>query len=77
MSAPIQPLCTRGVIGGHHLALANTYTDGEPVGATPSFRGVGPSVWIEMSMQNGVVLDGVHPHAVWRDKDDDYGGLTS
>ncbi len=37
----------------------------------------GPSVWIEFSMQNGVVLDGVHPHAVWRDKKTDYAGLTS
>ncbi len=37
----------------------------------------GPSVWIEFSMQNGVVLSGAHPHAVWRDKQNDYGGLGS
>jgi len=37
----------------------------------------GPSVWIEFSMQHGIVLDGAHPHAVWRDKTDDYAGLTS
>ena len=37
----------------------------------------GPSVWIEFSMQNGIVLSGAHPHAVWRDKQNDYGGLTS
>ncbi len=37
----------------------------------------GPSVWIEFSMQEGVVVDGAHPHAVWRDKVTDYGGLTS
>ena len=37
----------------------------------------GPSVWIEFSMQNGIVLSGAHPHAVWRDKDTDYGGTTS
>jgi hypothetical protein len=37
----------------------------------------GPSVWIEFSMQNGIVLQGAHPHAVWRDKQNDYGGLTS
>ncbi|WP_432532933.1 DUF3500 domain-containing protein [Kineococcus arenarius] len=37
----------------------------------------GPSVWIEFSMQNGIVLDGAHPHAVWRDKNTDYAGLTS
>ena len=28
--------------GGHHLAFANTYTDGALVGATPSFRGIEP-----------------------------------
>ncbi|WP_345712654.1 DUF3500 domain-containing protein, partial [Kineococcus glutinatus] len=37
----------------------------------------GPSVWIESSMQNGVVLEGAHPHAVWRDKTTDYAGLKS
>jgi Protein of unknown function (DUF3500) len=37
----------------------------------------GPSVWIEFSLQNGVVLTGAHPHAVWRDKQTDYAGLTS
>ncbi|WP_353808640.1 DUF3500 domain-containing protein [Agromyces sp. SYSU T00194] len=37
----------------------------------------GPSVWIEFSMQNGIVLSGAHPHAVWRDKQNDYGGTTS
>ncbi|WP_345712332.1 DUF3500 domain-containing protein, partial [Kineococcus glutinatus] len=37
----------------------------------------GPSVWIEFSMQNGVILEGAHPHAVWRDKTSDYAGLTS
>ncbi|WP_160143710.1 DUF3500 domain-containing protein [Chryseolinea soli] len=28
--------------GGHHVAFANTYTDGVLVGATPSFRGIEP-----------------------------------
>lgn len=37
----------------------------------------GPSVWIEFSMQNGIVLSGAHPHAVWRDRTNDYGGTTS
>ena len=37
----------------------------------------GPSVWIELSMQNGVVLSGNHPHSVWRDRADDYGGTKS
>ncbi|MCC2031567.1 DUF3500 domain-containing protein [Microbacterium allomyrinae] len=37
----------------------------------------GPSVWIESSMQHGIVLSGAHPHSVWRDKQNDYGGTTS
>ncbi len=34
----------------------------------------GPSVWIEYSCQNGIILAGTHPHSVWRDKTKDYGG---
>lgn len=34
----------------------------------------GPSVWIEYSCQNGIILSPTHPHTVWRDKTKDYGG---
>lgn len=34
----------------------------------------GPSVWIEYSVQNGIILSDPHPHSVWRDKGNDYGG---
>jgi hypothetical protein len=37
----------------------------------------GPSVWIEFSMQHGIVLSGNHPHSVWRDRTTDYGGTKS
>jgi hypothetical protein len=37
----------------------------------------GPSVWIEFSMQHGIVLSGNHPHSVWRDRNTDYGGTKS
>jgi hypothetical protein len=37
----------------------------------------GPSVWIEFSMQHGIVLAGNHPHSVWRDRNTDYGGTKS
>ena len=37
----------------------------------------GPSVWIEFSMQHGIVLAGNHPHSVWRDRSTDYGGTKS
>ncbi|MCF7746502.1 DUF3500 domain-containing protein [Sulfitobacter sp. M39] len=35
--------------GGHHVAFANTYVDGELAGATPSFRGVEPFPYFEMN----------------------------
>lgn len=35
----------------------------------------GPSVWIEFSMQGGIVIRSAnHPHSVWRDRSGDYGG---
>ncbi len=37
----------------------------------------GPSVWIEFSMQRGIVLSGKHPHSVWRDRTTDYGGTKA
>lgn len=42
--------------GGHHLAFANTYTDGVLVGATPSFRGVEPFPAFEMNARNNVPM---------------------
>lgn len=34
----------------------------------------GPGVWIEWSMQGGIIIkNSVHPHAVWRDRKSDYG----
>ena len=34
----------------------------------------GPTVWIELSMQPGRSMPGIHPHSVWRDRETDYGG---
>lgn len=34
----------------------------------------GPSLWLEYSCQGGIILQGTHPHLVWRDKTTDYGG---
>ncbi|MFE6074262.1 DUF3500 domain-containing protein [Paenibacillus sp. NPDC057886] len=36
----------------------------------------GPSVWIEFSMRCGIIFSDPHPHAVWRDKNTDYGGTA-
>lgn len=35
----------------------------------------GPRVWIEVAMQNGVILSGTHYHTIYRDKEFDYGGV--
>ncbi len=34
----------------------------------------GPRVWIELSVQNGIVFSANHYHSIWRDKTLDYGG---
>lgn len=35
----------------------------------------GPNVWIEFSMQGGIIVRNAnHPHSVWRDRTNDYGG---
>lgn len=34
----------------------------------------GPHVWIEYSTQNGIILSPKHPHSIWRDHTNDYGG---
>lgn len=38
------------------------------------FRIDGPRVWIEVAVQNGVVLSGTHYHTIYRDRSFDYGG---
>ncbi len=34
----------------------------------------GPSVWIELVCQNGIVFSGIHYHTIYRDHSRDYGG---
>lgn len=34
----------------------------------------GPNIWIEFTVQGGVVFDENHYHSIWRDKELDYGG---
>jgi hypothetical protein len=38
------------------------------------FRIDGPRIWIEFSVQGGIVISGVHYHSVWRDRVTDYAG---
>lgn len=37
----------------------------------------GPRVWIELSVQSGVIFSANHYHSIWRDKTYDYGGNFS
>ncbi len=34
----------------------------------------GPGVWIEFTVQSGIIFSGVHYHSIWRDHVRDYGG---
>jgi hypothetical protein len=61
----------RADLGETHIAYSGTPT----VNAENDYVRIdGPSVWIELSMQPGRSLPGIHPHSVWRDRNTDYGG---
>jgi len=60
-------------------ALAATYVAYAGTGTVAAngnyFRIEGPRVWIEFSVQRGVIIaNDIHFHTVWRDKLADYGG---
>lgn len=69
------------ILDGYVRELDQTrvaYSGGTAVDAVGDYVRIdGPSVWIEFSLQNGIVLDGAHPHAVWRDRKTDYAGTRS
>ena len=46
-------------------------TDGTTTGAYARIQG--PRVWIEIAVQNGIVLSGTHYHSIERDTKTDYG----
>ena len=61
----------RADLGETHIAYSGTPT----INAENDYVRIdGPSVWIELSMQPGRSLPGIHPHSVWRDRKTDYGG---
>ena len=69
------------ILSGYESELPDTYL---AYSGTTAFtekddyiRVDGPSVWIELSLQSGIVLSGNHPHTVWRDRTTDYGGTQS
>lgn len=60
-------------------ALAETYVAYTGSGTVTTngnyFRIEGPRVWIEFSVQRGVIISSdIHYHTIWRDKYGDYGG---
>jgi hypothetical protein len=60
-------------------ALAQTYVAYSGSGTVTTngnyFRIEGPRVWIEFSVQRGVIFSSdIHYHTIWRDKYGDYGG---
>jgi len=60
-------------------ALAQTYVAYAGAGTVSSngsyFRVDGPRVWIEFSVQRGIIINSdIHYHTIWRDKTGDYGG---
>lgn len=60
-------------------ALAQTYVAYAGTGTVTRsgdyFRIEGPRVWIEFSVQRGVIFgNDIHYHTIWRDKVGDYGG---
>ncbi|MCV2369598.1 DUF3500 domain-containing protein [Roseateles oligotrophus] len=60
-------------------ALAQTYVayagGGNVTSSGSYFRVDGPRVWIEFSVQRGIIVSNdIHFHTIWRDKTGDYGG---
>ena len=62
-------------------ALASTYiswSNYSDLATRGSYMRIdGPRVWIEFSVQSGVIFSANHYHTVWRDKTYDYGGNFS
>jgi len=62
-------------------ALANTYVSWASYSDLSTkgsyIRIDGPRVWIELSVQSGVIFSANHYHSIWRDKTTDYGGNFS
>jgi hypothetical protein len=62
-------------------ALADTYvswSNYSDLATRGSYMRIdGPRVWIEFSVQSGVIYSANHYHTVWRDKTADYGGNFS
>lgn len=74
----IDPANADAIMARYESELAQTYIafSGTPEMASENdyVRIDGPGVWIELSMQPGREVEGIHPHSIWRDRASDYGG---
>jgi hypothetical protein len=74
----IDPRNADAIMARYESQLADTYIafSGTPGMATENdyVRIDGPTLWIELSMQPGREVEGIHPHSIWRDRAGDYGG---
>ena len=74
----IDPPDAETILARYRAELPETYVaySGTPAlnAGNDYVRIDGPSVWIELSMQPGRSVPGIHPHSVWRDRKADYGG---
>jgi hypothetical protein len=74
----VRPADAAQIMARYEAELARTYVafSGTPTmnAENDYVRIDGPSIWIELSMQPGRSLPGIHPHSVWRDRRSDYGG---
>jgi hypothetical protein len=61
----------KGQLAGTFIAFSGTPT----MNAENDYVRIdGPTLWIELSMQPGREVEGIHPHSIWRDRSGDYGG---
>lgn len=74
----IDPANADAIMARYQAQLADTYIS---YAGTTSMNAEndyvridGPNLWIELSMQPGREVEGIHPHSVWRDRTGDYGG---
>lgn len=76
--ADVDPPDAATILARYRAELAETfvaYSGSTAVNTENDYVRIdGPTVWIELSMQPGRSLPGIHPHSVWRDRKSDYGG---
>jgi hypothetical protein len=75
----LEPQMAAAILARYTAELPNTYiayAGNSSVSVQNDYVRIdGPSVWIELSYQGGIVIRNTpHPHSIWRDRTSDYGG---